>query len=101
MKRLAAKASLQRPYEDQILTPHQLFTWTRNNILGIRAIWVPKNAIDTTKLLLAERYKHAVPIKNTRKYHYFKPTSKHALQVGLTSFSKLKEIIISRENLSA
>lgn len=27
VKRLAARASLQRPYNDQLMTPHQLFDW--------------------------------------------------------------------------
>ena len=28
VKRLAARASLQRPYTEQIMTPHQLYNWT-------------------------------------------------------------------------
>ena len=32
VKRLAARASLQRPIDQQILTPCQLFEWARENI---------------------------------------------------------------------
>jgi hypothetical protein len=32
LKRLAAKASLQRPYNDQIMTPHQLYEWVQSSI---------------------------------------------------------------------
>ena len=32
VKRLAACASLQKPYSDQIMTSHQLFDWATNNI---------------------------------------------------------------------
>ena len=32
VKRLAARASLQRPYEQQIMTPRQLFEWAIENI---------------------------------------------------------------------
>jgi hypothetical protein len=32
LKRLAAKASLQRPYNDQIMTPHQLYEWAKSSI---------------------------------------------------------------------
>ena len=32
VKRLAAHASLQRPYNDQLMTPRQLFDWTCSNI---------------------------------------------------------------------
>ena len=31
VKRLAARASLQRPYEDQIQTPMQLFEWAKES----------------------------------------------------------------------
>ena len=32
VKRLAARASLQRPYNDQIMTPRQLFDWASTNV---------------------------------------------------------------------
>ena len=32
VKRLAAHASLQRPYYDQIMTPHQLFVFAQSEI---------------------------------------------------------------------
>ena len=35
VKRLASRASLQRPYDQQMTTPHQLFEWASNNIQGI------------------------------------------------------------------
>ena len=35
MKCLATKASLQRPYEDQIVTPFQFCVWATSNIPGV------------------------------------------------------------------
>ena len=35
VKRLAAKASLQQPYSEQIMTPRQLFQFAEDNISGI------------------------------------------------------------------
>ena len=35
VKRLAARASLQRPYDQQIMTPRQLFDWASSNIPSI------------------------------------------------------------------
>ena len=32
VKRLATRASLQRPYDHQIMTPRQLYEWTSENI---------------------------------------------------------------------
>ena len=36
VKRLAAQASLQRLYDDQIMTPHQLFLFAQKNIPSIK-----------------------------------------------------------------
>ena len=36
VKRLAANASLQRPYSEHIMTPRQLFQFAEDNISGIR-----------------------------------------------------------------
>ena len=35
VKRLATKASLQRPYKDQIMNVQQLYLWSKENIPGI------------------------------------------------------------------
>ena len=40
VKRLAARASLQRPYNDQIMTPRQLFDWAVSHKCTIRSLWL-------------------------------------------------------------
>ena len=35
VKRVAARASLQRPYDEQIMTPGQLFEWACDNIPAV------------------------------------------------------------------
>ena len=40
VKRLAARASLQRPYNDQILIPHQLFEFGQTEIKAINFYYV-------------------------------------------------------------
>ena len=35
IKRLAARASLQRPYAQQIMTPRQLFEWATDSITAV------------------------------------------------------------------
>ena len=35
VKRLSARASLQKPYDDQIMTPRQLFDWATINIPSV------------------------------------------------------------------
>ena len=36
VKRLAARASIQRPYNDQIMTPRQLFDWASTNVPNVQ-----------------------------------------------------------------
>jgi hypothetical protein len=43
LKRLAAKASLQRPYNDQIITPHQLYEWAQSSIHNPNFDFVTEN----------------------------------------------------------
>jgi hypothetical protein len=42
-KRLAAKASLQQPYNDQIMTPHQLYEWAQSSIHNLNFDFVTEN----------------------------------------------------------
>ena len=35
VKRSAARASLQKPYNDQIMTPRQLFEYSKENVAGV------------------------------------------------------------------
>ena len=39
VKRLAARASLQRLYDRQIMTPMQLYEWAHDNLQGIVFEW--------------------------------------------------------------
>ena len=43
VKRLAAKVSLQRPYDEQIMTPQQLFGFVRENISDINTVYCQMN----------------------------------------------------------
>jgi hypothetical protein len=43
LKRLAAKASLQHPYNDQTMTPHQLYEWAQSSIHNFNFDFVTEN----------------------------------------------------------
>lgn len=94
VKRLAARASLQSPYNNQIMTPYELFSWAKNNIKGIVILWMPKEMVEEKRIQLAPRFCSAVPVKGTRSFHYFKPTSPFRLQAGLTSYSGTREVVV-------
>lgn len=98
VKRLASRASIQRPYEDQMMTPHELFLWAERNITGITVFWVPDNAVQDRKAKLAGRFEKALSIKGTRSFHHFEPSSLSNLQAGLTS-TKQKFLSLLKQKL--
>lgn len=98
VKRLAGRASLQRPFQDQIQTPEDLFSWARENIKGVRVIWVPKAAVTERRAHLASRFSTAKAIKGTRSLHYFKPISLSTMLVSVTSSSERKEVKVTKRN---
>ena len=75
VKRLAAKASLQRPYADQILTPRVLYDWAREAIERIHFEYVTKEDNIEEEDFLRERFLTALLITGTCKFHSYIPSS--------------------------
>ena len=73
VKRLAARASLQRPFENQILTPLQLYEWAVKNISGIHFTFSTQEDYVLSEIFLKDRFSEAVTIKGTQQYHAFIP----------------------------
>ena len=65
MKRLAAKASLQRAYQDQILTPIQLYHWAKDNIPGVNFFYCSTEEYERQKLFLECRFLQSKTIPGT------------------------------------
>jgi hypothetical protein len=53
LKRLAAKASLQQPYNDQIMTSHQLYEWAQSSIHNLNFDFVTENEYKEEEGLLS------------------------------------------------
>ena len=87
IKRLAAKASLQRPYNDQIMTPRQLFDWAKSNIQNISFAYVTQEEYAAEEKLLEVRFSEAVTVPGTQQFHSFVPIKKGVLQVKYFSNS--------------
>lgn len=85
VKRLAVKASLQKPYNDQIMTPRQLFVWAKENIRSINFEYIPKSAHVIENEEMQERFKLCKRIPGTRKFHAFIPESETTLTAKLFS----------------
>lgn len=81
VKRLAAKASLQRPYISQILTAKELYDFAVGNISGIGFEYCTTNDYEEVKRTLLPRFNESKAIVGTQKLHSFFPISENQLLV--------------------
>lgn len=95
VKRLATKASLQRPYDNQILTPHQLFDWAVENIKTVSFEFsTQEEHIETEIKFLEERFSNSLTIKGTQKLHCFIPVESSSSKITTKVFSNASESTI-------
>jgi hypothetical protein len=71
VKRLEARASLQQPYTDQIMTPRQMFNWTQTNIQNINFEFFTELEFIEEEKLLFKRNSTATSIHATLKLPAF------------------------------
>ena len=76
VKRFATKASLQRPYEEQIMTPFQLYEWASSNIPGVSFDYCSVVEYNTESKDLERRFGTCRTIPGTRRLHCFIPQSR-------------------------
>lgn len=85
IKRLAARASLQRPYSDQIMTAKQLFEWASTNIPGIKCAYVSNSEYIEIEDKMNERYNTCKTVAGTLKLHQVVPVSVGVVKTKLYS----------------
>lgn len=88
IKRLAAKASLQRPYEDQILTAEDLFEFGNLNIHGINFLLTTVEDYEKTERKLSDRFASTKTIEETQKFHAAIPLTRKKLKMKKYSLCK-------------
>ena len=81
VKQLAAKASLQRPYEMQIMTPRQLYEFGLSDLKAINFHYATVEEHDREANFLKERFLTARTIAGTDGLHAFRPLSREKLEV--------------------
>ena len=91
VKRLAARTSLQRPYENQIMTPFQLFQWASESIPSVTFNYCSTEEYENEKSHLEKRFQNSKTIPGTRSLHSFVPTSKDTLLTRRYSLSKVSK----------
>ena len=89
VKRLAARASLQKPYNDQIMTPYQLFECVSTNIKTTHFGYCSLSDYNSEEKSLEGRFAMSRTIPGTRKYHSFVPVSKDKVRVKVFSSSSI------------
>ena len=91
VKRLAAKASLQRPYEEQIMTPIDLYEWASQAIPSVTFVYCSNEEYHIETTQLNTRFLNSRTIPGTRSLHCFIPISKHVLATKRYSLSSLSK----------
>ena len=87
-KALARRASLQRPYDNQILTPKAFFDFVVEKIPKITFSFTTNSEYKEECELLKERLLLAKTIKGTQKNYCFIPNSMDTLLMKLYSTSE-------------
>ena len=75
VKRLTAKASLQWPIDEQIVTALAMLNFCRKEIRGIDFAFINSKDVVVTRNEMKERYIHAKTVPGTRSFHQFIPQS--------------------------
>lgn len=86
LKRCATRASLARPYENQIDSAELLFKWASSSNLNINFDYASIVEYNSMLIDLEERLNAATTIKGTLKYHCFIPKVNGELLVKFYSF---------------
>lgn len=87
-KRAVTRASLQRPYSDQILTPEDMYKFCCDNISGINFIYVTSEEVQLNTMQLQKRFDSCTAIPQTRSYHKFVPLSQTQIRCYVYSQSE-------------
>lgn len=100
VKRLAAQASLRMVYNDQIMTPRQLYDWAKENIKNIDFIYSTQDEYQHERTLLERRLEEAKTVKGTQQFHNYVPKSETKVVVKTYSLAnESKEEIVSKNDV--
>ena len=92
LKRIVTKVCLQRLYEDQILTAHQLFELAVSNIKGMHFCFTDTSQHEEEAKLLEERMQKARTVPGTQRLHCFIPLSTETVEVRQFSTSTISRV---------
>ena len=79
LKCLTARASLQRPLADQILTPTAVFHCCKESVQGINVFLITTEEMEVARKQLKERFSSVTTLPGTRSFHHFVPLSESVM----------------------
>ncbi|XP_034244021.1 uncharacterized protein LOC117646853 [Thrips palmi] len=97
LKRLATKASLQRPYDGQIQTPEDLFLWADENIKGLNCAYVKSVDVKKHCRKLNRRFQTAPAVTGIRSHHALIPVTAGSIVMKVLSRSASGKTVTLRE----
>ena len=109
LKRLTARASLQKPMADQILTPTAVFHYCKESVQGINVFLITTEEMEVAREQLKERFSSVTTLPGTRSFHHFVPLSESVMaakrvsedQVYAIEFDLIREMKSKPGNSSA
>lgn len=87
IKRLVARASLQRPLNDQIITFEAFANYVNLNIKSVKFFSILSKDMDIIRHSQKARFEIGKTIPGTRSYHYFQPTDNKVIKYKRTSIN--------------
>ena len=81
MKRVTARASLQKTTSGHILTAEQMFKFCKEAIPSVNFVYITANEISTAHSKLENRYSITETKPETRSYHQYIPTSNSTIKL--------------------
>ena len=92
LKRSVSRASLQRPYTDQILTGLDFFNYCQEHIQSIKCYFISTQEVNTVSTTLEPRFSKALTICGTQKHHHFAPIGNGRLEIAeMTDSSSIRK----------
>ena len=88
LKRLAARASLQRPTTEQILSAEQLLEFCQKEVPGIKVFFISKLSMESVRKNLKGRFDLTNTLPGTQSYHEFNPISETVMAAKRVSVDK-------------
>lgn len=88
LKRLAACASLQRPYDNQIVNTRDLYNWATANCEDIHVKFCCKEDYVAEEAILQPRFDKTVTVRGTQKLHAVIPLADHLVRTRIFSLSE-------------